>query len=409
MTIIPGPENREYLYRKDRLTECLLKRMTAEEIVHEAAVQYCAPVILTTSLYRVIVMDDLGMDVNDPVWENARATGYCSSENIADFEMQGITRDVLNAQNSFILDRGVAQNIPRILMKIMINDIPAAYIGIFQTGRPFSETDLRITDYLCEVLSLVLERDPGIMPGGITVYESILSDLLDGTLASPTVLNDRMRTAYWTARAVFRCVLITPAHKSSGIDNSAYLKSVLTGLFPGSHLVQVPEGILLVLNYDDIPRERYDRLQDIVRQFDLFMNISEPFRNLIQLKHYYESCRAIRDVARKQKRSGRITELKDVYFEVLSGLLHKEEKMTLCQPEYRLLLDYDTAHHTDYAATLETYIEHGCSVTDTAAALFIHRNTMAKRLDRIKEICGLENTDGIALIRFYLSSRLMKK
>ncbi|MDO4193211.1 MAG: helix-turn-helix domain-containing protein [Erysipelotrichaceae bacterium] len=409
MSALSYTDNTEYLQRKERLTECLLKRMSAEEIVHEAAVQYCAPVILTTSLYRVIVMDDLGMEVNDPVWETARDTGYCSSDNIADFEIQGITHDVLNAQSSFILDRGVGQYIPRILMKIMINGIPAAYIGIFQTGRPFSETDLRITDYLCEVLSLVLERDPGIMPGGITVHESILTDLLDGTLTSPTVLNDRMRTAYWTAKAVFQCVLITPAHKSSGIDNSAYLKSKLTGVFPSSHLVQVPEGILLVLNEDSFRPERYKHLQDVVQQFDLFMNISEPFRNLILLRHYYESCRAIRDVARKQKREGRITELKDVYYDVLSGLLKKEEKMVLCQTEYRNLLDYDTEHKTDYVVTLETYIEHGCSVTDTANTLFIHRNTMAKRLDRIKEICGLDPADGTALIRFYLSSRMMKK
>ena len=34
---------------------------------------------------------------------------------------------------------------------------------------------------------------------------------------------------------------------------------------------------------------------------------------------------------------------------------------------------------------------------------------MAKRLDRVKEICGLEISDGTALVRFYLSSRMMKK
>ena len=190
--------------------------------------------------------------------------------------------------------------------------------------------------------------------------------------------------------------MITPAHKSSGIDNSAYLKSVLTGVFPGSHLVQVPEGILLVLNEDSLRPERYKHLQDVVQQFDLFMNISEPFRNLILLRHYYESCKVIRDVARKQKRSSRITELKDVYYDVLSVLLQKEEKMVLCQTEYRILLDYDLEHSTDYVKTLETYIEHGCSITDTANALFI-------------QICGLEITDGTALIRFYLSSRMMKK
>ena len=64
MTASSYTDNMEYLQRKERLTECLLKRMSAEEIVHEAAVQFRAPVILTTSLYRVIVMDDLGMEVS---------------------------------------------------------------------------------------------------------------------------------------------------------------------------------------------------------------------------------------------------------------------------------------------------------------------------------------------------------
>ena len=36
--------------------------------------------------------------------------------------------------------------------------------------------------------------------------------------------------------------------------------------------------------------------------------------------------------------------------------------------------------------TLEAYIEHGCNANATAEALFIHRNTMRYRMDKIKRI-----------------------
>ncbi len=399
----------ELSLRKERLTECLLRRMSVEEVIHEAALQYNAPVILTTTLYRVIVMDDLGMEVNDPVWNDAKTTGYCSSEHIADFETQGITHDVVTSSGPVMLNRGIGQTIPRILQKVMIAGEVAAYIGVFQTGSPFSETDLKITDYLCAVLSLTLERDPRILPGRTTLPEAVLSDLLSGSLTSATVLNDRLRMAYWTPKSFFRCVLITPAHKATGIDNSVYFRSMLTRIFPGSVQTEVPEGILLVLNYDREPYAADRRLAEAAAQFDLFINISEPFENLILLRDYYASCLEIRNAARLLKRENRIAELNDVYYSVLSNLLKKEQKTALCQNEYRKLLKYDTAHHTDYCRTLETYIEHGCSVTDTADCLYVHRNTMAKRLDRIRELCGIDIKDGTALIRFYLSSKMMKK
>ena len=60
----------------------------------------------------------------------------------------------------------------------------------------------------------------------------------------------------------------------------------------------------------------------------------------------------------------------------------------------------------DYCQTLKTYFEHGCSATNAAAALYVHRNTLTKRLARITEICGLDPSDGKALMHFYMSSYL---
>jgi len=40
--------------------------------------------------------------------------------------------------------------------------------------------------------------------------------------------------------------------------------------------------------------------------------------------------------------------------------------------------------------TLEAYLATGCSAADTAAALYVHRNTLRKRLQRIEEVLGLD-------------------
>ena len=71
-----------------------------------------------------------------------------------------------------------------------------------------------------------------------------------------------------------------------------------------------------------------------------------------------------------------------------------------------MLLDYDRENGTEYCKTLRVYVECGCSVTRAAQILYLHRNTMAKRLTRIGELCGLSPEDGRALIHFYLSDQL---
>lgn len=51
--------------------------------------------------------------------------------------------------------------------------------------------------------------------------------------------------------------------------------------------------------------------------------------------------------------------------------------------------------------TLESYLEHNCSAKDTAEALFIHRNTLSYRMNKIREILGrdIDDIDSCMLLR----------
>ena len=54
------------------------------------------------------------------------------------------------------------------------------------------------------------------------------------------------------------------------------------------------------------------------------------------------------------------------------------------------LAAYDRERKADLVLTLETYLDHGSSLVDAAAALHIHRNTLMHRLERIEELLSVD-------------------
>jgi sugar diacid utilization regulator len=54
------------------------------------------------------------------------------------------------------------------------------------------------------------------------------------------------------------------------------------------------------------------------------------------------------------------------------------------------LVRYDTQYRSDLLGTLEEYLASDCNMNATARAIFAHRHTVAYRLERIKELTGLD-------------------
>jgi hypothetical protein len=56
------------------------------------------------------------------------------------------------------------------------------------------------------------------------------------------------------------------------------------------------------------------------------------------------------------------------------------------------MVNYDEQNRTELVATLRAYLESDCNMNVTAAAVFAHRHTIASRLERIRELTGLDPT-----------------
>jgi DNA-binding PucR family transcriptional regulator len=62
----------------------------------------------------------------------------------------------------------------------------------------------------------------------------------------------------------------------------------------------------------------------------------------------------------------------------------------------------------DLTETLETFLNHDLSISETAKALFIHRNTLIYRLDRITEFTGYNPRKIVGAVHLYCAVWLMK-
>jgi sugar diacid utilization regulator len=54
------------------------------------------------------------------------------------------------------------------------------------------------------------------------------------------------------------------------------------------------------------------------------------------------------------------------------------------------VIRYDDQYHSDLLATLEAYLGNDCNMNATARAIYAHRHTVAYRLQRVRELSGLD-------------------
>ena len=69
---------------------------------------------------------------------------------------------------------------------------------------------------------------------------------------------------------------------------------------------------------------------------------------------------------------------------------HPEEVRSFYEDTVAPIVRYDDQYATDLVGTLESYLEHNCNMNATAAAIYAHRHTVAYRLERVKELSGLD-------------------
>jgi GAF domain-containing protein len=91
------------------------------------------------------------------------------------------------------------------------------------------------------------------------------------------------------------------------------------------------------------------------------------------------------------KRPPIVTHFNDLgVYRYLYKIAHMDDLRDVYQDQIAHIDSYDQRKNTDLLDTLETYLECAGNLTKTSEKLFVHRNTLIQRLERLQSLCDID-------------------
>ena len=149
-----------------------------------------------------------------------------------------------------------------------------------------------------------------------------------------------------------------------------------------------------MLSYEDLTQS----LCSIMKQTNCCGASSITFTHPDQIPTAYQQ--ALTAVEHSPRVSGKLYRCQDSAMRMITDIVGKAVSTSLLHPAVPAIRAYDAAHKTDYCRTLHCFLKNERRHQQTAEELFIHRNTLFLRLEKIQELWPLDLTD--AEERFYL-------
>lgn len=114
------------------------------------------------------------------------------------------------------------------------------------------------------------------------------------------------------------------------------------------------------------------------------------------IKLSYKDTREIIDINKRLKKPAGVLSIKDIIFEDIVYNLNEGIADKCIDPIVSKICGSCRNAGIDIFNTIECYLENNMSISKTAEKLFLHRNSVILRLEKIKSITGLDITNNIS-------------
>ena len=167
-----------------------------------------------------------------------------------------------------------------------------------------------------------------------------------------------------------------------------------------SYVFNTQDGIVVLAELHMLRHKRL--LLDIVpEECCVKIGVSKQIMQESRMKSAYYEAREALELGRRIWPEEQVYVFAEVgIFNLLKDAAERQELDRYMSPSLRKLQAYDREMNTNLLETLHTYLLENCSIKDTADRLYIHRNTVIYRLNKIRELTSL-NPDS-AKTRFLL-------
>lgn len=301
---------------------------------------------------------------------------------------------------------------PAIAAGIRIRGTAVAYFLLPETETELNEEAesllLTVRDLICQELM----KDRFYQSNRDEYISYLLMDMLTGKYPDEKILQQRFETVDFKPADHMNIVVIRKRIENARSCAMELIAQQLRAI-PTEHLTAVLEdSLVILLNFQSDRGFGEDLLETVDRicvNNDLVAGISSRFISLSEMAKHYRLATRTALVCQRYIEDHRVIFYDDVFDLALLEYCDRHNNlMDYVHSSILRLMDYDAAYGTNYLYTFWVYTECGCSTQATAAKLYIHKNTLLYRVNKIKEILGSDLSSGKDLFAFQLSMRILR-
>lgn len=168
--------------------------------------------------------------------------------------------------------------------------------------------------------------------------------------------------------------------------------------------------VLVFSNYSE------QAIQDIVlkiivllrmKEYTFFTGVSANLPDIYELSQAYLQAKQTVDLSERMGWKNVLIHYKELgAYQLLLSIVDKNAKRNYYNSVLGKLEQYDKDNKTNYLEFLCTFLDNNCSINATADKMFVHRNTIVYKINKIEELLDRDLSDMEVRVELYLATML---
>ncbi|MBR2832774.1 MAG: helix-turn-helix domain-containing protein [Oscillospiraceae bacterium] len=302
---------------------------------------------------------------------------------------------------------------PRLFCNVTVGRHAAATLSVLEYNRPFTDQDHTVLALLADAVSAELQKSEKLgFPRGLD-YENFLSDMLEGKVGAPAVMQDRIKTLNIDLKRYLCLFVIDVRSFDRGNFSTSFFRDYVERTV--SHCkALVFKGFIVFFKSFSKPEAARDvaeipELRDFLSERKAKCGVSRCFENITELSSaFHQGVEAVSIGAAMYPEAPFCFYEDLVLYHIAKICSEQDDLIRLCSPKLLELIEYDRQHNTAFTKSLYAWFASARNITRTAEALSLHRNSAIYHLKKIEEILGISLTGADNLLYLELSCRFLE-
>ena len=284
------------------------------------------------------------------------------------------------------------------------------------------DTDARVPEgfikMLLRFIAAHITKTAGFIPFGNRELVKLLSDIFVFMPKDVDTIQYRLKNLPYKLDKYIRLVLVARSTE----DRSLWkLASELKNVFPRCNIAPYDKYVVILLSIPNLlyrPKFDEDTFETLLKKYNAYAIISQATRFILGLRTFFIQSKQMLELLplldiTDGKRHTYFEDISEYYLVYLCDSCMMEHYghdrlVYFAHPAITVLMRYDSVNGTDFCDFLFSYINNDCSILKTAEAMYLHRNTVSNKLNRIKELFGIDLNDNFLRRKLLFSCKIMR-